>query len=168
MLIGLTSRRSSERIRASRRRLPRITWQGDSSCEESSRSSSRTGRVVWLPRSQREHHFIDIAPAPLFVRLDRTHDRMSSCVKVLCRMFIPGIIAARYMSAYQTHAQMHPGIAHIDTFLTDVSCRLQKFDLIEMAAFFRVHRLFVVTSSLRIKFDETTAELQPIVCGTDK
>jgi hypothetical protein len=57
---------------------------------------------------------------------------MARAVKVLCGVFVFGVVATRYMTAHQAHAQVHPKIAHVNALLTNMRGRSQKFNLIKM------------------------------------
>jgi len=81
--------------------------------------------------------FIDITPAPIFARFKRTHDRMGGSVKVLCGMFVFGRIATTNMTAGETHAQMHPRVAHLEALFTTFGVGLRGFDVLMMCTHFR-------------------------------
>jgi hypothetical protein len=88
--------------------------------------------------SQRKHRLVDIAPSPFLSRFDGTHHRMSRTVKVFCGVLVLGVVAARYITTHQAHAQVHPKISHLNTLLTNMRGRSQKFNLIKMGTF-RLH-----------------------------
>jgi hypothetical protein len=55
-------------------------------------------------------------------------------VKVFSRVLVLGRIAAPHMSARQTQAQMHPGIAHLYAFFANMYVGVLNFNLIQMRA----------------------------------
>ena len=65
-------------------------------------------------------HIVDIAPAPFFAALRRLNDGMLCLGEVSPRVAIFGRIAAADMTAFQAHAQMHPGIAGLEAILTSL------------------------------------------------
>jgi len=77
-------------------------------------------------------NLIDVAPAPAFTRLDRPHDRMLRLLKMLRRMLVQRRIAAPYMPTLQTHPQVNPRAADLQTLLTPVGRRLHTPDLVQM------------------------------------
>jgi hypothetical protein len=87
----------------------------------------------------RDHHLINITPAPVLSGLKRFDDGMIRLVKVLCGMFILGGVAAADMAADHTQAQMNPIIAHFHAFLTAQATRRDVLHLIEVRALIRCH-----------------------------
>src|SRR5580704_1820293 len=87
-------------------------------------------RPVLLRKIQLD--LIDVAPAPAFARLDRPHDRMLRLLKMLRRMLVQRRIAAPYMPTLQTHPQVNPRAADLQTLLTPVGRRLHTPDLVQM------------------------------------
>lgn len=60
---------------------------------------------------------------------------MSRSFEVLGRMFVLGTVTAPHMAAGKAHTQIHPGIAHCNTFRADRDVlRVNVFDLIQMGA----------------------------------
>jgi len=55
-----------------------------------------------------EHGFVNVAPAPAFTRFDGLHNRVACGMEMLCCVLSGRSIAATYVTAYKTHAQMHP------------------------------------------------------------
>ena len=59
---------------------------------------------------ERNEAFICITPRPVFARLERSHDRVLSLVKMFRRVLVTRRIAASDMPALETHPQMYPFI----------------------------------------------------------
>jgi hypothetical protein len=70
-------------------------------------------------------------------RLKRTYDGVLRLVEMFRRVLVLRIIAASDMSAFQTLAQMDPGVAHRETLLAARRAGLDFVDVIEMRAFGR-------------------------------
>src|SRR4029077_236689 len=77
-----------------------------------------------------KHHFIDVAPIPVFARLDGLHDGMLRRVKMLGGVFVLRGIAAAHMAADLTQPEVHPSVAHFDTLLTDMNLGFEVANLI--------------------------------------
>jgi hypothetical protein len=56
-------------------------------------------------------------------------------MKVLGGMFVLRGIAASHVAAYHAHAQVDPGVAHLDAIFADVGLSGGEFDLIQVLAF---------------------------------
>jgi len=55
-----------------------------------------------------ESHLVDVAPAPVFARLERADDRMLRGLCVRSRVAVRRVIAAADVTASRTDAQMQP------------------------------------------------------------
>jgi hypothetical protein len=96
----------------------------------STASTYRTGRSEWLVDEVSklrtgdsrglEHNAIDVAPRPILARLNRLHERMVTRVIVLLGMFIFRRIAAANMATGQTHSEMNPIIAGLQTLFAAI------------------------------------------------
>jgi hypothetical protein len=62
--------------------------------------------------------FVEVAPHPIFTRLQGSDNRMLRRVKVLGGVFVLGRIATADVAAFQAQPQMDPGIAHLEAFFT--------------------------------------------------
>jgi hypothetical protein len=71
---------------------------------------------------------------------------MSRLVEVLGSMFVLGRITTPDMSANQTQAQVHPGVAHLYAFLAAVFTGAFHFDLTHVRAGFR-HSILLQAAS---------------------
>jgi hypothetical protein len=58
-------------------------------------------------------------------------------------VFIFGRIAAAYVSADKTEAQVDPGVAHFQAFAEDVDIGLFEFDLVQVGTFLRHRSLHI-------------------------
>jgi hypothetical protein len=89
---------------------------------------------------EKQLDFIHIAPSPSFTRLEGLHHRMLGFVEVLCRMLVFRGVAAAYVSALETKAQMNPRVAGLQAlFATLRRLRLYFVDVIEMRAGCHAH-----------------------------
>jgi hypothetical protein len=79
-----------------------------------------------------ECDLINKAPHPIFTGFKGLDDRVPGGMEMLGGMLILGVIAAANMPAYFAEAQMHPGIAHFQAFLTPFRVRGYVTNLIEM------------------------------------
>ncbi len=64
---------------------------------------------------------------------------MSCRLKMFGRVFIFGIVAAADVSAGETHPQVDPCIAHLETFLTAVAARFHIAYLVKVCAFVHLY-----------------------------
>ena len=74
--------------------------------------------------SQLHGQLIDIAPAPVFSRLEGAHDGMLGRVEVLGRMLVLGRVATADVPASSTQTQVHPRVSHRKAFFTPAAIRL--------------------------------------------
>src|SRR5579859_5531759 len=79
-----------------------------------------------------EHDFVDVAPKPVFARLDGLHNRMLGGVKMFGGMLVPGRIAATDVAANLAQAQVHPTVAHLETLFAAPQLWFQVTNLIRM------------------------------------
>jgi hypothetical protein len=77
-------------------------------------------------------NLIDIAPHPVFPRLNGTDERVLGLMEMLRCVLILGRVAAADVSALQAKPQMNPGISHLQTLFTAVFFRVGNPDLVEM------------------------------------
>jgi hypothetical protein len=80
-------------------------------------------------------HVIDVAPDPVFSRLDRPHHGMAGVLKVFGGVFVLRRIAAAYVSAGHAHAQVNPGVTKLDALFADMCARARDLNLIQVLAF---------------------------------
>jgi hypothetical protein len=64
-----------------------------------------------------EEKLVDIAPAPLFARLEGFNYRVPGGMKVFGRVLVLGRIAAAYVAAGFAQSQVQPVVAHLQTLL---------------------------------------------------
>jgi hypothetical protein len=84
------------------------------------------------PVREIEHHFVDVTPPPSFRWIIGFDDRVPGRAKMLCGVSIWRLIAATDMAAGPADAQMQPGVAQFQAFLTPRSARNDVTDLREM------------------------------------
>jgi hypothetical protein len=99
------------------------------------RCCRRIGRSLEL-----HHHLVDEAPAPVFSRFERSHDRMPCRPKVFRCMLVLRIVAAADMAAGSAEAKMHPSVAGGETLFTARGIGTIRHDEVEMAALGRHER----------------------------
>src|ERR1700737_625491 len=75
------------------------------------------------PVREIEHHFVDVTPPPSFRWIIGFDDRVPGRAKMLCGVSIWRLIAATDMAAGPADAQMQPGVAQFQAFLTPRSAR---------------------------------------------
>ena len=87
--------------------------------------ATRPAPVATPPRPlQRvEPELVDEAPAPLFARLERAHDRVVGGAEVLGGVAVLRIVAAAHVTAAHAQTQVHPLVAHLQALLAAVSGR---------------------------------------------
>jgi hypothetical protein len=69
-----------------------------------------------------DEQFIFVAPHPGFARFEGADNGVTRFREMLTGMLIFGIVAAADMATDQAQAQMHPGVAHLQTFLASFRC----------------------------------------------
>jgi hypothetical protein len=80
-----------------------------------------------------QFEFVNVTPAPILPRLDRSHDRMLGRMEVLGSVFIFRRITTTNVPAAQTQAKVHPPVAHLQTLFTTPGMRFDVLDLVEMS-----------------------------------
>lgn len=75
---------------------------------------------------------IDITVAPVLAWFERLNDRMLGRMEVFRRMFVFARITTADMAAGATQAQVHPGVAHLQTFFTPARVRRHVAYLVQM------------------------------------
>jgi hypothetical protein len=97
-----------------------------------------------------EPHLVDVAPAPVFARLERTDDRMLRRLCVRSRVAVRRVIASADVTASKTDAQVQPLAADAQEILAalDRGRHVSNQDLIKMGAHV-VHRAPSLTAVLR-------------------
>lgn len=92
-------------------------------------------------------HLVDIAPAPVFSWLGRSHDRVLRRVKMFRRVLVLRGIAAADVTAGQTEAQVNPLVAAFQAFFTSFGMRFYVSNLARVRASF--HGVSTLSSSER-------------------
>src|SRR5690349_6740763 len=93
-----------------------------------------TGRPN-LPRFWRglQHHFIDIAPGPVFSSLEALDQGMAGASEVLSRVLRRGRVAAAHVPAGETQPQVDPPAPGFQALFAPLRCvGLDRPNLIEM------------------------------------
>ena len=78
---------------------------------------------------------IDVTPAPIFAAFQRLDDGVLGLVIVLGRVLVLGLVTAADVPAGETYAQVHPGIAHCQTFFTAVRVWFNFLNLSKVSTF---------------------------------
>jgi hypothetical protein len=81
-----------------------------------------------------EHNLVDVAPHPVFARLDGLHDGVLAVAEMLGGMLVFGRIAAADVAAFAANAEMHPSVAHLKALFAALGLWLDVFDLALMPA----------------------------------
>jgi hypothetical protein len=83
-----------------------------------------------------KHHLVDVAPAPVFSRLEGLDNRVVGRVEMLRRVLVLRGVAASDMPANQALAQVNPAIASFQTVLTAIRARRDLSYLIQMTTLY--------------------------------
>jgi hypothetical protein len=67
-----------------------------------------------------QESLIDVTPGPILLGFERLDKWVTGRVEMLGRVLILGAIATADVTADQTHAQMHPRIPTLQTFLAPI------------------------------------------------
>ena len=108
--------------------------------DEPSISCSRALRQTSLCRSKRavanlsRRHLVDVAPHPCFARFNRADKRVLGLMEVLSGVFVLRRVTAAYMAAFETKAQVNPGIARLHALFANVLVSLRHVNFIRMFA----------------------------------
>ncbi|MCU1304189.1 MAG: hypothetical protein JWQ87_4473 [Candidatus Sulfotelmatobacter sp.] len=89
-----------------------------------------------LRRNFADDHFVDVAPDPLFSRLDGAHYRMRAGVKVFGGVLVLRRVAATDVAADHAQAEVDPAVAHFYALFADAGSGGLDLNVIEMLAFF--------------------------------
>jgi hypothetical protein len=99
----------------------------------------------WFGSADLQDKVVYIAVEPVFARLERADDRMKARAEMLGGVLVLGAVAASDVSAGLAHSQVHPGVAHLQAFLTTIAARYDIVNVIKVSAS-RRHYLLIVTS----------------------
>jgi hypothetical protein len=66
--------------------------------------------------SRLHHEFVNVAPAPVLMRLEASHDRMCRLMEMPRGVLARRFVAATDMSADEAKPQMHPPTARLEAF----------------------------------------------------
>jgi diketogulonate reductase-like aldo/keto reductase len=91
--------------------------------------------MVAIHKEKLDFDLVGVAPAPVFARLERLHDRMGSVLEVFGRVTIRGAVAASDMATRQAQTQMHPSGADLKAILASLGAGLYFVDLIQVSTF---------------------------------
>ena len=85
--------------------------------------------------SRLHHDLVDIAPAPIFARLEAPNDRVGCLMEMTRRMFAGRVVATADVPAGEAKTQVHPPTARLETFFTALGrSRFDGLNLPEMRA----------------------------------
>ncbi len=79
-----------------------------------------------------EYDLIDVAPAPVFTRLERLNNRVVGCVEMLGSMLILRGVATADMATDKALTQMYPCVSDFQAVLAAICARCDLSDLVEM------------------------------------
>jgi hypothetical protein len=82
-----------------------------------------------------EKDLVYVAPAPFLIRLERLDYGVAAAVEVFGGMFVLGVVAAAYVAALHTEAQVNPRVAYRQAILAAVRAWGNLVDLVKMFAF---------------------------------
>jgi hypothetical protein len=89
-------------------------------------------RSVDLPSIRVERDLVDIAPAPVLARLERSHDRVAGQPEMGGRVLVLGAVATTDVTTYHAQPQMDPRIADPQAVLAAVRAGRDHLDLNEV------------------------------------
>lgn len=92
-------------------------------------------RYPWLVRVFNDglnEFFVDVAPAPVFSRLEGLNDRVVSRVKVFRSVLVLGAVAATYMTTDEADTKVYPMVAHFQALLAALRGGSNFLDLCEV------------------------------------
>ena len=93
---------------------------------------SSEGLVQWR---RFEEQFIDVAPAPVFPRLEGLDYRIVCGVGMLRRVFVGRVVTATDVTTAKAKTQVHPPTACAEALLAPFGCsRFDLANLVEMSA----------------------------------
>jgi hypothetical protein len=81
-----------------------------------------------------QHDLVNITPAPVFARLDRTHEGVVGGMEVLGGVLILGRIAAAHVSAGKAETKMNPGVAQLEAFFAAFRFGVDRLDVLTVIA----------------------------------
>jgi hypothetical protein len=76
-----------------------------------------------LSRKWLDHYIVDVTPAPIFARFERSHDGVFCFFEVLGGVLVFGGIAAADVAADLAEAKMNPRIARLQALLAAICVR---------------------------------------------
>jgi len=86
--------------------------------------------------SKLEHDLVDVTPAPVFPWLEGLDNGVIGRVKMLGSVLIFRIVTAADMPAFQTEAQVDPGITRFQAILASIGTRCDLTYLVKMTTLF--------------------------------
>jgi hypothetical protein len=102
-----------------------------------------------------EINLVDVAPAPMFSRFHRLHDRMPLLVEVGRGMAVLGGIATTNLAALQAHAQVDPSTSDLETLLATLGVRVHLLHMIFYVGTLRcAHGILLLRRLHHRQFDE--------------
>jgi hypothetical protein len=83
-----------------------------------------------------EHDLVEVAPQPVFARLEGLYDGVLGVMKMLAGVFVFGGVAAADVAAFAAKTEMHPAVAGFEAFFAALTARLDVLDLALMSTGF--------------------------------
>jgi hypothetical protein len=83
--------------------------------------------------------FVDVTPSPILSRLKRSHHRMARLLEMLGCVAVLRAVAASYVPAVQTLAQVHPCLSRFETLFATMRRGGDVLHFIEMGTRLNVH-----------------------------
>jgi hypothetical protein len=85
-----------------------------------------------LLRKWLDHYFVDVTPAPIFARLERSHDGVFCLFEVFGGVLVFRGIAAADVAANFAEAQMNPRVSRLQALLAPIGVRGAVLYLVEV------------------------------------
>src|ERR1700730_7132826 len=115
----------------------------------------------YLTISISDFGLVDIAPAPIFSRLEGLDDRMPAVVEMLPRVPMLRGVTAADVTAGQTQAQMHPPRANPQAILATIGARNDIADHVQVGVghFAFLQRVFRCDRDLQLRLLDSAVEV---------
>ena len=98
--------------------------------------SSCDGQGITQRLCKLKHELVDVTPAPVFPWLEGLDNGVVGRVKMLGSVLILRIVTAADMPAFQTEAQVDPGITRFQAILASIDVRCDLTYLVKMTTLF--------------------------------
>jgi hypothetical protein len=109
-------------------------------CDDAAMCSHMNLLMKYLSR-RLEHDLVDVAPAPVFTRLEGLDNGMAGRMEMAGSVFVFRGVATANVPADKALAQVYPGIANFQAVLAAISTRRNFSNLVEVRTIY-CHQFF--------------------------